>query len=281
MPNEAVFPSFEGWGATKDGTGYFIVLGYKNRNRTQTSRCRSVRTTGSNRAVPITGSPRCSSRGARRRCLRSRCPKDFGSQEADLDAGRQRSARRRHLLPESRIQHRLLQGGGERERAAANEVRVRTSPMMSGPSAGFAQTLTGTVGQPVPLKLWASDAPPTEKNWETIVIGAEPADAAASAQGPGGDRERPGDWRWRRPAAGGSRSASGRHHGRVEEDARSRQGHRDAAARAAGHQRQPRHRASRRRPPRRSRRRASTCCGPSRSRPTTASTACAASASRT
>ena len=42
-------------------------------------------------------------------------------------------------------------------------------PMMSGPTVGFAQTLTGTVGKPVPLKLWASDAPPTEKNWESIV----------------------------------------------------------------------------------------------------------------
>src|SRR5262245_2472236 len=32
---EAVFPAFEGWGEAKDGSGYFIVLGYRNRNRTQ------------------------------------------------------------------------------------------------------------------------------------------------------------------------------------------------------------------------------------------------------
>ena len=42
-------------------------------------------------------------------------------------------------------------------------------PMMSGPAAGFVQTLTGSVGQPVPLRMWASDAPPTEKNWESII----------------------------------------------------------------------------------------------------------------
>ena len=35
----------------------------------------------------------------------------------------------------------------------------------------ISQTLTGTVGQPVPLRLWASDAPPTEKNWESIISG--------------------------------------------------------------------------------------------------------------
>ena len=42
-------------------------------------------------------------------------------------------------------------------------------PAMSGPTAGFAQTLTGSVGQPVPLKLWISDPPPLEPNWENIV----------------------------------------------------------------------------------------------------------------
>jgi len=30
-------------------------------------------------------------------------------------------------------------------------------------------TLTGSVGQPVPLTLWTSDPPPLEKNWESIV----------------------------------------------------------------------------------------------------------------
>ena len=29
--------------------------------------------------------------------------------------------------------------------------------------------LPTSFGQPVPLKLWASDAPPTEKNWESIL----------------------------------------------------------------------------------------------------------------
>jgi hypothetical protein len=42
-------------------------------------------------------------------------------------------------------------------------------PPLSGPSVGFAQTLSATVGQPVPLKLWVSDPPPLEPNWENIV----------------------------------------------------------------------------------------------------------------
>ena len=31
--NEAIYPAFEGWGASQDGTSYLIVLGYMNRNR--------------------------------------------------------------------------------------------------------------------------------------------------------------------------------------------------------------------------------------------------------
>jgi hypothetical protein len=42
-------------------------------------------------------------------------------------------------------------------------------PMISGPTADVVRTLGATVGTPVSLRLWASDAPPTEKNWESIV----------------------------------------------------------------------------------------------------------------
>jgi hypothetical protein len=44
-----------------------------------------------------------------------------------------------------------------------------TEPMVRGPQAGIVQTLTGVVGEQVPLKLWASDAPPLEPNWESVV----------------------------------------------------------------------------------------------------------------
>ena len=44
-----------------------------------------------------------------------------------------------------------------------------SEPMLVGPNVGFAQQLTGTVNQPVALRMWASDAPPSEKNWENIV----------------------------------------------------------------------------------------------------------------
>src|SRR5262245_12818137 len=33
---QAIYPAFEGWGATEDGTAYLIVLGYMNRNKTGT-----------------------------------------------------------------------------------------------------------------------------------------------------------------------------------------------------------------------------------------------------
>ena len=49
-------------------------------------------------------------------------------------------------------------------------------PMLTGPPLGFAQTLSATVGQPLPLKLWASDAPELRK-------GAEAELAAIRASG--------------------------------------------------------------------------------------------------
>jgi hypothetical protein len=40
--------------------------------------------------------------------------------------------------------------------------------MIAGPQAGITETLTGTVGQPMTLKLWASDAPPDGEKLENV-----------------------------------------------------------------------------------------------------------------
>jgi hypothetical protein len=51
-----------------------------------------------------------------------------------------------------------------------------TGPELTGPPLGFAQTLSAAVGQPLPLRLWASDAPALRK-------GAEEELAALRARG--------------------------------------------------------------------------------------------------
>ena len=117
---------------------------------------------------PDYGQPTVFEPGRQKTVFAIKVPKDFGAKKLTwtLVANGQPAVVTFHLQP--RLQPELLQGRGERQRAAADEVR-RQRAGDDRPAAGFAQTLTGSVGQPVPLKLWASDAPPLEKNWESIV----------------------------------------------------------------------------------------------------------------
>ena len=165
---EAVFPAFEGWGEANDGSGYFIVLGYKNRNRTQTV---DIPIGPDNRIEPggpDYGQPTVFEPGRQTAVFAIRVPKDFGTKKLTwtIVANGQPAVVTFYLNPSYKITL-------YKEEANGNEppqMRLRPAdPMMSGPSAGVVETLTATVGEPLPLKLWASDAPPTEKNWENIV----------------------------------------------------------------------------------------------------------------
>src|SRR5687768_18344576 len=77
--NEAVYPAFEGWGESKDGTGYFIVLGYMNRNRTQTVEI----PIGPNNRIepdgPDYGQPTVFEPGRQTAVFAIKVPKDFGT----------------------------------------------------------------------------------------------------------------------------------------------------------------------------------------------------------
>lgn len=165
---EAVFPAFEGWGEAQDGSGYFIVLGYRNRNRTQ----RVEVPIGPNNRIepdgPDYGQPTVFEPGRQETVFAIKVPKDFGAKKLTwtLVANGQPAVVTFHLNPHYKMAF-------YREDANGNEPPRMTlgpnDPMFSGPTVGFVQTINGTVGTPVPLKLWASDAPPTEKNWEGIV----------------------------------------------------------------------------------------------------------------
>src|SRR5262245_1158951 len=166
--NQAIFPAYEGWGELQDGSGYLIILGYKNRNRTETVEI----PIGPNNKIepggPDYGQPTVFEPGRQTTIFAIKVPKDFGTKKLTwtLIANGQPAVVTFYLNPEYNLNfYKEVANGNEppKMKLAAN------SPMVSGPQAGISQTLMGTVGQPVSLKMWASDAPPTEKNWESII----------------------------------------------------------------------------------------------------------------
>jgi hypothetical protein len=165
--NEAIFPAFEGWGENKDGD-YFIVMGYMNRNRTQTVEI----PVGPNNRIepggPDYGQPTVFEPGRQTTVFAIRVPKDFGNKKLTwtLVANGQSAVVTFYLNREYNMNFYKEESNGNEPpqmKLGPND------PMASGPAVGFARTLTGAVGVPVPLEMWASDAPPTEKNWESIV----------------------------------------------------------------------------------------------------------------
>jgi hypothetical protein len=77
-------------GRTAGRKWILIVLGYKNRNRTETVRSRSVRNNKIEPGGPTTVSRPSSCRGRQTTIFAIKVPKNFGKQEADVDVGRQR-----------------------------------------------------------------------------------------------------------------------------------------------------------------------------------------------
>jgi hypothetical protein len=165
---EAIYPAFEGWGASQDGGSHLIVLGYMNRNRAQVVEI----PIGPNNRIepggPDYGQPTVFEPGRQTAVFAITVPKDFGARKLTwtLVANGQPAVVTFHLQRDYYLNF-------YRDEANGNEppqMRFGPSgPMMAGPHAGIARTLTGSVGQPIPLKLWASDPPPLEKNWEVIV----------------------------------------------------------------------------------------------------------------
>jgi hypothetical protein len=166
--NEAIYPAYDGWGASRDGTSHLIMLGYMNRNRGKVVEI----PIGPNNKIepggPDYGQPTVFEPGRQIGIFAIKVPKDFGSKKLTwtIVANGQPAVVTFYLNPQYSLNfYKDIANGNE-----APSMRFGpTDPMMSGPNAGIAQTLTGSVGQPVPLKLWASDPPPLEKNWETIV----------------------------------------------------------------------------------------------------------------
>ena len=166
--NEAIFAAYEGWGELADGSGYLIVLGYKNRNRTETVEI----PIGTNNKIepggPDYGQPTVFLPGRQTTVFAIKVPKDFGRQKLTwtLIANGQPAVVTFYLNPEYKLDfYKEVANGNEPPRMKLSS----NGPMMVGPQAGIVETLSATVGQPVTLKMWASDAPAKEKNWERVI----------------------------------------------------------------------------------------------------------------
>ena len=155
---EAIWPAFEGWGPDKrDGTN-LIVIGYNNRN---TDAPMDIPIGPNNRIEPggpDLGQPTHFLTRRQYGVFAIQVPKDWGTKRYTwtLVANGKVSVVQVWMNPAYWVDY-------YKHSATLNEPPViwfsDGGPKMTGPPRGFAQTLNGTVGQPLTLKLWATDEP--------------------------------------------------------------------------------------------------------------------------
>ncbi len=154
---ESIYPVFEGWGPHKDGSTV-LLLGYFNRNRSQTI---DIPVGPNNRIEPggpDYGQPTHFETGQQHGLFAIQVPKDFGTKRLTwtLTVNGQTTAVSFWLNPPYWLDF-------FKNAATGNEPPVirfaADGPTTTGPPLGIAQSLSGMTGQPVTLRLWASDVP--------------------------------------------------------------------------------------------------------------------------
>jgi len=180
---EALYPAFEGWGPTKDGS-LVLLLGYFNRNRDQSL---DIPIGPDNRIEPggpDFGQPTYFHSGRQYGVFAITIPKDFGTKRLTwtLTANGHTTTVSFWTNPPYWIDfYKNTANGNEPPRIKFAEA----GPEFIGPPRErFVQTLSGTVGQPVTLLAWAADQPPTTLFESTPPGGAaarEPAARTATA----------------------------------------------------------------------------------------------------
>ena len=161
---EAIFPAFEGWGPGKNGET-LILLGYYNRNQTQELDIPVGQDNRIDPDGPDYGQPTHFYSGRQHGVFAIKVPKDFGNKRLTwtLTANGQTSTVSFWLNPAYWVDF-------YKHPANSNEPPViRFAPdgvVMTGPPDGIVQTLSASVGRPVPLTLWASDVPMQEREVE-------------------------------------------------------------------------------------------------------------------
>jgi hypothetical protein len=174
---EAIYPALEGWGPDKNGDT-LILLGYFNRNKTQEL---DIPIGPDNRiepAGPDFGQPTHFYAGRQHGVFAIKVPKDFGTQKLTwtLVANGQTSTISFWLNPAYWVNF-------YKHPANGNEPPIirllRDGPTMTGPPAAIAQTLSGLVGKPVALTVWASDVPTQVNEGEEALAVRNRASSAA------------------------------------------------------------------------------------------------------
>jgi hypothetical protein len=171
---EAVYPAFEGWGPTKDGSNVLLV-GYFNRNK----EALDIPIGPDNRIEPggpDYGQPTHFHSGREWGVFAIPVPKDFGTKKLTwtLTANGHTSTVQFWMNPPYWIDF-------YKNYANGNEPpRIKFSPagteLIGPPKEKFVQTLEATVGKPVELTAWVADQPPT------IVFESTPPGGAGAAR---------------------------------------------------------------------------------------------------
>ena len=174
---EAIYATFEGWGPTKDGSAV-LLLGYFNRNKDQSL---DIPIGPNNRIEPggpDFGQPTHFHPGRQYGVFAIPMPKDFGTRRLTwtLTANGHTTSVTFWANPPYWIDF-------YRNHANGNEPpRIKFAPagteFIGPPKDRFVQELTGAVGQPVTLTLWAADQPPT-----TIFEATPPGGGGGAAAG--------------------------------------------------------------------------------------------------
>jgi hypothetical protein len=161
---EAIFPAFEGWGPHKDGS-IVLLLGYYNRNKASAV---DIPIGPNNRIEPggpDFGQPTHFEPSRQHGVFAIRVPKDFGNQKLTwtITVNGQTSTVSFWTNPPYWINFFEHAASGNQPPIIKF---VPDGPSMTGPPLGVAQTLSAIVGQPLTLRLWASDAPTLRKGAE-------------------------------------------------------------------------------------------------------------------
>jgi hypothetical protein len=176
-----IYAAFEGWGPLKDGTNA-LLLGYFNRNRTQTPDIPIGPDNNIEPGGPDYGQPTHFLTGRQYGMFAITVPKDFGTKRLTwtIVANGHKTSVVFWLNPHYWID--FYKNGANGNEPPRIKFAMNGTEYIGPPRERTVATLTATVGTPLDLTAWAADQPPTIKFEE----GAEPARPPAAAAGDAG-----------------------------------------------------------------------------------------------
>lgn len=175
----SVTPAMEGWFKNADGT-FTILIGYQNRNQTQTFDI----PIGPNNSIepggPDYGQPTRFELARNHGVFTITVPRDFGTKRLNYTISVNGAPQTILLgLPGGyQVDPYFRADTGNTPPVAKLDA---TGPEFKGPPIGFAKTLTARVGEPLPLTVYATDKGNTVNQLDQFGAAAEPAAPAASA----------------------------------------------------------------------------------------------------